>query len=315
MYIKYISSYVPRNNRNFSYFRKKLGKNYKRIINYTGFKKIHIIKKNTSIDDFIFKSLNSFIKNNNINKKEIDCLIYSSHTRLNEMPNYSITLQKKLNLSNQILAYDLPNSCSAFTNGLIHSNALLKSGTSKNILLICADFHSTKLKDTNKNLTPVIGDGMSCILIKKDNRNSIKFDYGVDGQNNSILKIEKNILSMDGIKVFEFASSRVPLTISKVLKKYKNIKSKINYVVLHQPNKSIFENLQKKIDFKIDKFISSYDHGNLSAASIPVNLCKNFPNKKIKKKLFLFVGFGSGLSWSSVIVNLNDTKVNKIIYL
>ncbi len=86
-------------------------------------------------------------------------------------------------------------------------------------------------------------------------------------------------------------------------------------MVLHQPNKNIFENLIKKLSIDNKKFISNYNHGNLSAASIPVNICKNFPNKIIRNKTFLFVGFGSGLSWSSIIMKLNRTKVEKIIYL
>jgi len=152
-------------------------------------------------------------------------------------------------------------------------------------------------------------------LIEKNNKNQIKYDYGVDGKNNKILKIENNTLSMDGIKVFEFASNRVPETISRVLNKSKSIKNKIDYVVLHQPNRNIAENLKKRINIHSGNFISNYDHGNLSAASIPVNLSKNFPNKVLENKIFLFVGFGSGLSWSSVIANLYGTKINKIYYL
>jgi len=315
MFIKYVSSYLPKNYRSKVYLKSILGKNYKRIINYTGFKKIHVLKKNQEVKKFIFKSINHFLKINHINKKKINCIIYSSHSRPNEMPNFSIDIQEKLNLSNEILAYDLPNSCAAFTNGLIHSHALLKSGVTENVLLICSDFHSTKLSKKNSNLIPVIGDGLSCILIEKNNKNQIKYDYGVDGKNNKILKIENNTLSMDGIKVFEFASNRVPETISRVLNKSKSIKNKIDYVVLHQPNRNIAENLKKRINIHSGNFISNYDHGNLSAASIPVNLSKNFPNKVLENKIFLFVGFGSGLSWSSVIANLYGTKINKIYYL
>jgi len=315
MHIKFISSYLPKNYRSINFLKKSLGKNYNRVLNYTGYKKIHVLKEGNSIQQFIFNSIRNFLKSNQINAKNIDCIIYSSHTRPSEMPNFSISIQKKFNLRNEILAYDLPNSCSAFTNGLIHSHAMLKSAVVKNVLLICSDFHSTKLNKKNKNLVPVIGDGISCIYIKKDEKNLIKFDFGVEGNENSILKIENESLSMDGIKVFEFAVDKVPKTVARILTKAKNLKKKIDFVVLHQPNKNIFENLIKKLSIDNKKFISNYNHGNLSAASIPVNICKNFPNKIIRNKTFLFVGFGSGLSWSSIIMKLNRTKVEKIIYL
>ena len=88
MFIEYISSYLPKSYRSSGSLKEVLGKNYKRILNYTGFKKIHVIKNDKKINEFIFRSLTDFFKSNYINKKKIDCIIYSSHTRPNEMPNF-----------------------------------------------------------------------------------------------------------------------------------------------------------------------------------------------------------------------------------
>ena len=155
-----------------------------------------------------------------------------------------------------------------------------------------------------------MGDGLSIIYIEKNNENSFISDWGVQGFDRDVLKIENNKIHMDGIKVFEFASERVPQTVNRIL--VKNKQRKIDYIVLHQPNKSINEHIMKKLNFKKEKFLINYDHGNLSASSIPVNICKNFSNKTLINKRFMFVGFGSGLSWSSAIIKLIKVKINRI---
>lgn len=305
--IEKIYSFIPKNKFDEKKIKKKFGiSNFKKIKNYTGFDNLHVLKKSEKSSKFFFRALDQFFKIENINKK-IDAIIFSSHTRESEMPIFSAKIQEKYKINNNILCYDLPGSCSGFTNGLLHANAFLHSGTAKKILLICADAHS---KVAEKNLLPVIGDALSCIIIKKSKKKSY-FDFGVDGKQNEILRIEKknNKLNMNGIKVFEFALNRVPETYFKVLKKFRG---KIDYYSFHQPNKTIHDQLIKKLKIDFKKIISCFAYGNTSSPSIPLSLCKNFPNKKIYKKVFLFCGFGAGLNWSTVVTKLNNTFVSKV---
>ena len=134
------------------------------------------------------------------------------------MPIFSGEIQKKFNFSNDIFCYDLPNSCTGFTNGLIHSYSLIKSKIAKKVLLICADTHSKIVDNKNENLLPVIGDGCACILISENKKNFFKYDHGVDGSDALNISIEKNNkkLNMNGMKVFEFALKRVAQSIKKV---------------------------------------------------------------------------------------------------
>ena len=75
MHIKFISSYLPKNYRSINFLKKSLGKNYNRVLNYTGYKKIHVLKEGNSIQQFIFNSIRNFLKSNQINAKNIDCII------------------------------------------------------------------------------------------------------------------------------------------------------------------------------------------------------------------------------------------------
>ena len=308
--IKHIISIVPKATKKIDDLKNK------KIIKYSGFKKVHILKKK-STSDLVFFGVKKFFQKTKINPYKIDAVIYSSHSRNFEMPIFSASIQNKFSLRNNILCYDLPNSCSGFTNSLVHAYALITSGLAKNLLIICADTHSKISKD--KNLKNIIGDACSCIFIEKKANNTFYYDVGVDGKNNNILQIEtknKNKkLNMDGLKVLEFAIKRVPETISKILKKSKlNLKS-IDYYSFHQPNKSILEHLIKKLRLDRDKMITTFDYGNTSSPSIPLALSKTFKNKFISNKKFIFCGFGAGLQWSSVITNLKKSFVHKIYYL
>lgn len=305
--IEKIYSFVPKNKISQRVIKEKFGKvNYKKIKNYAGFSNLNVIKNSEKTSQFFFRALEKFFKIEPEHKK-IDAIIFSSHSRQNEMPIFAARIQEKFKIRNNIICYDLPGSCSGFTNGLIHASAFLNSGIVKRILLVCADAHS---KIAEKNLIPVIGDGISCIVIKRSKKKSY-LDFGVDGKNNDILKIipNKNKLIMNGIKVFEFALTRVPETFNKIIKKFKG---KIDFYSFHQPNKTMHDQLVKKLKLNYSKIISCFAYGNTSSPSIPISLCHNFPEKRIYKKKFLFCGFGAGLNWSSVITELDKTFVSKV---
>ncbi|ARJ47470.1 3-oxoacyl-ACP synthase III family protein [Candidatus Pelagibacter sp. RS39] len=305
--IEKIYSFIPKNKISQKFIKKKFGdSNFKKIKNYTGFTNLNVLRDNFTEENFFLNALEKFFKMERINKK-IDMIIFSSHTRKNEMPIFSAKIQEKFEIKNNIICYDLPGSCAGFTNGLIHASAFLTSGIAKNVLLICADAHSKKAE---KNLIPVIGDGISCIVITKSKTTSL-FDFGVDGRNNDILKIDKkkNKLIMNGLKVFEFALNRVPETYQRIIKRYNN---RIDYYCFHQPNKTIHDQLIKKLRINYEKVISCFAHGNTSAPSIPISLSHSFSNKNVNNKVFLFCGFGAGLNWSTVITTFKKTFISKI---
>ena len=306
--IKHILSVVPRTVKKIDNLKNK------KIVKYSGFKKVHILKNKTT-SDLVFFCIKQFFKKTKIKSKKIDGLIYSSHSREREMPIFSASIQNKFLLRNDILCYDLPNSCSGFTNSLVHAYALIKSGVVNNILIVCADTHSKISQD--RNLKNIIGDACSCIFVEKKVNNLFFHDVGVDGKNNESLQIEvKNKkLSMDGLKVLEFAIKRVPQTISNILKKAKFNLADIDYYSFHQPNKSILDHLIKKMHLNERKMISTFDYGNTSSPSISLALSKNFKNKQISNRKFLFCGFGAGLQWSSVITNFKKTLIHKVYYL
>ena len=309
--IKHILSVTPK-----YFINLKKNKNFKKVINYSGFEKVHILK-DFSTSKLVNFTIKKFFVKTKVLPSKIDSIIYCSHSREYEMPIFSASIQKKFGFKKSILCYDLPNSCSGFTNSLLHSYSLIKSGLVKNTLVICADTHSKIAK--SKNLRPIIGDACACFLVEKNSKNPFHFDFGTDGNENNALRISNNKsqknLYMDGLKVLEFAITNVPKSVSRVIKKSKIKTSKIDYFSFHQPNKSMHDHILRKIGVDMKKVVSTFKYGNTSAPSIPLSLSEKFKNKKLNNKIFLFCGFGAGFQWSTILTKLNKSFIHKIYYL
>ncbi len=125
-------------------------------------------------------------------------------------------------------------------------------------------------------------------------------------QNNSILRAHKSVIEMNGHEVFRFASNAVPETIDELLKKSDLELNDIDFVLCHQANARILDFVKRKYKGHEDKFLMNIEnHGNTSSASIPILLDEMIENGTIKTgNRIICVGFGAGLTWGGVIVNV-----------
>ena len=118
---------------------------------------------------------------------------------------------------------------------------------------------------------------------------------------------------MDGYKVFQFTINKIPKVLKDTLKINKLSNKNIDYIILHQANKNIIESIARLSFFNKEKFIYSLKYGNTTSSSIPIAIYNSIKQKKIKKNNYLMIcGFGVGLSWSSTVIKINQTLINKI---
>lgn len=216
----------------------------------------------------------------------------------------------------------------------------MKSLNLKKGLLAVGDVLS-KLVHKNDNISNLMfGDGVSVTTIKNStsNKKHLYCNYYSDGSGyNDIivpsyslagrnkldakqLKIERDIkgnfrskvnIYLDGPSVFNFGINNIHPFLENIVNKFKNI----NYCFLHQANKMIVKNIEQSLNKRKITFPTSLkNYGNTSGASIPITICHNFYNKKLNG-YSLFGGFGVGLSISAVLINLEKTKIFKIIKL
>ena len=319
--------------KNFGYDEKTL----KRLKKTIGFNSRYIVsKKDICTSDLCIQSAEKIFEK--FDKSEVEALIFVTQTPDYLAPSTAIIMQDRLNLSKDIIAYDINLGCSGFIFGLLNAYSLIDSGLKK-VLLCVGDISSQFSYYKDKNLTPLMGDAGSAILIEKKEGFSAHFVLHSDGSgykyliipdggcrspfNENSLKeeitesgIRRRVdLYMDGKAIFNFTIKVVPKMFDELFE-FSNIKKdEIDYFLLHQANKYILQNIAKRLNIDTSKMpmdtVTTY--GNQNSASIPGTFNAFLDDKNFKEnKKVLFAGFGIGLSWGACIVDIKDIYAPKI---
>tara|TARA_Y100001954_G_C15693383_1_gene543999 strand:- start:17 stop:1081 length:1065 start_codon:yes stop_codon:yes gene_type:complete len=339
--ISHIFCCIPKAKKNLYNYSKDIGiseKEAEKIIKTTGIKEIRIASNETSLDLCFEAAKNLLAEISDEEIKKIDALIFVSQTRDYIIPQSANILQDKLNLKTDIICLDIPLGCSGFIYGLFQSNLLIQSGCEK-VLLLAGDVSTKMISKYDKTVSMVFGDAGSASLINNDNLKSF-YDFGNDGSgykdliindggfrnrysenSNKIKEFDKGImrarsdLYMDGLSIMNFAINRVPKSINKILKNNFLKIDDIELIFFHQANKFILDYLCKKMKFDSKKapFLAEI-YGNTGPTSIPLAISHFLiENSFNNKKNVILSGFGVGLSWGSLLIDLSKLIKTKII--
>lgn len=277
-----ISSVVPNN----------IVLNENKNTNSTGIKQ-RFLSKNHSAADLAELAALRLLDSLNKKREEVDCLMVVTQTPILKAPPDSLILHGRLGLRQNIPVLDSGLGCSAYTHSLYIINSLLKSNAIKNCLLLVSDCVASKYIDTNDSATNQIFSDCGTATWLEPSFNEVRFDINADGTKYDAITIAQNMF-MDGIKVFKFATTAIPKSLAKVA-----TPKEIDYLVLHQAQKMILDQIVKKYDIPFEKVLYSYqEYGNTSTGTIPITLCHTHPNKYISGNIAM-CGFGIGLSWCS----------------
>ncbi len=271
-------------------------------------------------------------------KDDVEALLFVSQTPDYKAPSTAIILQDRLGLSTETIAYDINLGCSGFINGLFTAYSMIHSGLRK-VLLCVGDVSSAFANPNDKNLTPLMGDAGSAILIEKAEGFSADFVLHSDGSGYKHLIIPdggaRNPFSLDSLKVqksedgvrrnldmymnggeiFNFTIKVVPTMFEELFAYSEVTKDEVDYFVLHQANRYILQNIAKRLDVSEKRLPMNTmtTYGNQNSASIPgtinASLGDEFGTKKLKA---VFAGFGIGLSWGACMVDIESIYAPKI---
>ena len=285
------------------------------IFQRTGIRERRISDENTS--ELAYRSAVEAIENSNIDKNEIDLIVCATMTPDNFTPSVACMVQEKLELGDNVTAFDVNAACTGFVYALKIVASMLNTYHKKALIIGCETL-SKIINFEDRNTCVLFGDGAGAIVVEKDEKNeefytcSLGNDKDLIAENvgmnfemkNKVLK--SGFLKMDGKEVFKFAINVVEKSINKILD-MNNLKIEdINLIIPHQANQRIISNVAKKFNISNDKFFVNLEkYGNTSAASIPMALCEAFESKKITKgDKVILVGFGGGLTWGSTIIEI-----------
>jgi 3-oxoacyl-[acyl-carrier-protein] synthase-3 len=198
------------------------------------------------------------------------------------------------------------------------AEALIDSGQASKVLLVTADTYSKLLKESDKNVRTLFGDGATATLLVKTPGDAPSdlgpFVYGTDGEGGKNLCCargglrsstqEEEWLFMNGPEVFNFTLRVVPNSIHSLLERARLTLEDIDLFVFHQANAYMLEHLRKKIGVPKEKFVLSMRQtGNTVSSTIPFALQQAQAENKLKPGAkIVLAGFGVGYSWASTLL-------------
>ena len=337
-----ISAAIPKNTiDNYAYTDFFDKEDVKEVVDKVGIKERRFAPDGMCASDLCFAAAEKLISDMNIDKSEIDLLIFISQTPDYRMPATSILLQNKLGLSKTTAAFDISLGCSAFVYGLSTVYALMQSGGFRKALLLDGETRSRIYSPKDRKTAFLFGDGgIAAIIEKGDQFEESYFSLNSDGSKESYIKMDAggyrnpssietlkekvvdeygNIRSdehgyMSGADVFNFVLAEIPKDIKTVINLAKTDLSQIDFFVFHQANSYMNNYLAKKLKLDTERVPNSIEKfGNTSSVSIPLTIVSELKNKLQGNKKLLFSGFGVGMSWASAIINTMDCYVSDIL--
>ena len=307
-----------------------------------GYNKHRLVNEDVCTSDLCIYGLTYLFDNNYLNKKDIDALILVTQSPDYFMPPTSNVIQGKLGLKKDMICMDINQGCAGYELGLFQAFMLLEQEEINKVVLLNADILSKKVSKKDRNSNPLIGDGASVTIVEKTNEaNTIYGNIKTDGSSFDALIIPAggfklpsssetskmvedasgNFRSLDnlvmkGDDIFNFVQTKVPPLIEQIIKKAGISKDDIDYYMFHQPNKFMLNKLADKMEVPRNKMPSNVveNFGNASGVSIPTVITYNL-GKKLTKEFYKIClsGFGVGLTWASIIINVKNLDFCEII--
>ena len=297
------------------------------ITKRSGIKNRHFVSdKETTSDLAYFAALNA-IKSANLNKNDIDLIIVATTTPDNTFPATAALIQKKLNVN--AVSFDLQAVCAGFVFAISVAKSMMLDNFYNNCLVIGADSMSKLLNWTDRTTSVLFGDGAGAVVLQKYETKKYNLeDWGIlsnalftDGNYYDLLKTNGGVstnktvgsIEMLGKEVFRHAVEKLSSSLNEALRLSNKTIEDIDWLVPHQANQRIILGVADKMKLNYQKIISTVsDHGNTSAASIPLALDSAISsNKIVNGNLIAFQAIGGGLSWGASLVRIGSPKILK----
>jgi len=276
------------------------------IVSHTGIRtRRKAVGEDTS--DMAYKAALDVLNKTNFDKERIDAIIVATITPDFASPSMAAMVQAKLELNHRdITCFDLNAACTGFVYALQVAAALLATPLYRHILVIGSENLTKVLDYTDRNTCILFGDGAGAMLVNQGTKDQVAHFYTAsEGDLEDVLTV-KDVLKMQGRRVFKFAINVVEKSIIRLLELDQTELSFITKIIPHQANYRIIEAVADMKHIPLEKFFLNLEHyGNTSAASIPIAMDEYMEkNPLLKGQKIMFIGFGAGLTWGGALLTI-----------
>ena len=288
------------------------------IVQRTGIRQRHVAAEGEFTSHLAIKAARAALHHARLDAQAIDLIVLATSTPDNTFPATAVAVQEGLGI-NHGAAFDLQAVCSGFVFALATADNFLRAGNYKRALVIGAETFSRILDWTDRGTCVLFGDGAGAVVLEAQTEPGKSSDRGVltthlrsDGRHKSKLYVDGGpsstqtvgLLRMEGREVFKHAVGMITDVIVDAFNATGVTAEDIDWFIPHQANKRIIDASAHKLHIAPQKVVLTVDqHGNTSAASIPLALAVAVKDGRVKKgDLVLFEAMGGGFTWGSALV-------------
>ena len=315
----------------------------KAVVDKVGVYERRFVDDKTCSSDLCYTAAEKLISDNNIDRSEIDLLIFISQTPDYRMPATSVLLQNRLNLPKSTIAFDINLGCSVFIYGLSVAYAMMQNRGLGKALILDGETRSKTYSPKDRRTAFLFGDGGIAALIERDETiGKSWFSLNSDGSRGDLIKINGggyrnpssietlrervvdeygNIRTdeqgyMNGTDVFNFVVVEIPKDIKHLLAHSGVDIQSLDYYVFHQANNFINSYLAKKLKLDTSKMPATISKfGNTSSVSVPLTIIDQLQDKLNDNATLLLSAFGVGMTWATAIVPFHGCHISDIVEL
>ena len=294
------------------------------IVERTGIKARHFAAPDVVSSDLAFEACKNALDAAGRQPQDIDLIIVATSTPDMVFPSTACILQHKLAQINEdasgiagAAAFDVQAVCTGFIYALSVADAMIRAGNATRALVVGSEIFSRLLDFQDRTTCVLFGDGAGAVVLEASETPGIlSTDIHANGKHVGILCVPGHVsngkvlgdplLKMDGQAVFKLAVGLLEDAAHAVLTKAGVQESEIDWLIPHQANIRIIQSTAKKLKLPMDKVVLTVqDHGNTSAASIPLALDKAVRAGQVKSQQTLMLeGVGGGFTWGAVLLKL-----------
>ena len=298
-------------------FEKTLDTSDEWIRSRSGIERRHFAAEGQTTSDLATRAARAALDDAGLTADDIDAIVLATSTADLTFPSAATMVQAALGMTHGF-AFDVQAVCAGFVYALSNANAMILSGQAKRILVIGAETFSKIMDWSDRSTCVLFGDGAGALVLEAQEGEGTSADRGIlstdlnsDGRFRDLLYVDGGVatqntgfLRMQGREVFRHAVEKLSSSAESALAKAGLTSDDIDWIVPHQANIRIITGTAKKLGLSMDRVVVTVqDHGNTSAASIPLALSVGKARGQIKTgDVVVTEAIGGGLAWGAVVM-------------
>ena len=316
--IEGIGHYLPDRIVPNSEFEKTLDTSDEWIRTRSGIERRRFAAEGQTTSDLALRAAKAALAQAGLTAEDIDGVVVATSTPDLTFPSVATMVQKDLGMTRGF-GFDVQAVCAGFIYALTTANALILTGQANRLLVIGAETFSRIMDWTDRSTCVLFGDGAGALILGAEDGEGSNADRGIlssdlnsDGRYRDMLYVDGGVsstgtagkLRMQGNPLFRQAVEKLTSTAETALAKVGLTGPDVDWIVPHQANIRIIQGTAKKMGLPMDRVIVTVqDHGNTSAASIPLAMSVGVAEGRIKPgDLVLSEAIGGGLAWGAVVL-------------